>query len=131
MAKDAKGHGSEARGANTVDTVYSSKGVGGLGKGMYARLHSGQQLKLNPAATDGRIPRVGSSLDPSQHTAVPVGGGQPVASNAHAAAARSRLRFLCTAARRGGIRDWIRRSISMRCHQRTRVIIPVAGQCTT
>jgi len=85
MAKDAKGHGSEKRGANTVDTVYSSNaGVGGLGKGMYARLHSGQQLKLNPAATEGRIPSVGSTLNPAEHTLV--GGGQPVVSNAHAAA---------------------------------------------
>jgi hypothetical protein len=70
--KDAKGHGSNARGDNSVDAVYSSKaGVGGLGNGMYARLHSGQQLKLNPAATDGRIPSVGSTLNPSQHTPVP------------------------------------------------------------
>lgn len=71
MAKDAKGHGSEARGEHTLDMVYSSKaGVGGLGKGMYARTASGAQYKLNPAATEGRIPHVGSDIDPSQHTAV-------------------------------------------------------------
>ena len=71
MAKDAKGHGSEKRGANTVDTVYSSKvGVGGLGKGMYARTANGQQYKLNAAATNGVIPRVNSTLNPSDHTLV-------------------------------------------------------------
>ncbi len=69
--KDAKGHGSDARGGNTVDTTFSSRaGVGGLGKGMYARTASGQQYKLNPAATGGRIPPVGSRIDPSQHTLV-------------------------------------------------------------
>lgn len=69
--KDAKGHGSNARSGHTVDTVYSSNaGVGGLGKGMYARTASGEQYKLNPAATQGRIPRVGSEIDPSQHTRV-------------------------------------------------------------
>jgi hypothetical protein len=80
MAKDAKGHGSEKRSANSVDTVYSSKaGVGGLGKGMYARLHSGQQLKLNPAATDGRVPSVGMVLNPADHTPVPAHQGGVVA----------------------------------------------------
>lgn len=69
--KDAKGHGSNKRGANSVDTVFSSKaGVGGLGHGMYARLASGEQYKLNPAATGGRIPSVGSTLNPSDHTRV-------------------------------------------------------------
>lgn len=71
MAKDAKGHGSEKRGANSVDATFSSKaGVGGLGKGMYARLASGEQYKLNAAATNGMVPRVGSEIDPSQHTRV-------------------------------------------------------------
>lgn len=85
MAKDAKGHGSDKRGPHNIDMVYSSKaGVGGHGQGMYARTTSGAQYKLNPAATGGRIPRVGSDLDPSQHTAVmdkaaaaSLGGGHP------------------------------------------------------
>lgn len=85
MAKDTKGHGSNKRGPHNIDMVYSSKaGVGGHGKGMYARTASGSQYKLNPAATDGRVPRVGSDLDPSQHTNVTdkaaagmLGGGHP------------------------------------------------------
>lgn len=69
--KDAKGHGSNARTANSVDATFSSKaGVGGLGKGMYARLASGEQYKLNAAATGGMVPRVGSEIDPAQHTKV-------------------------------------------------------------
>jgi hypothetical protein len=72
MAKDAKGHGSEKRGDNTVDMVYSSRfGVGGLGKGMYARTASGNQYKLNPIATGGIIPRVGSTLITGAHAQVP------------------------------------------------------------
>jgi hypothetical protein len=71
--KDAKGHGSEARGGNAVETTYAnSKGFGGLGKGHYAQLRSGQMVKLNPKAM---IPALGSTLNPSQHTLV--GGGQP------------------------------------------------------
>ncbi len=69
--KDKQGHGSNKRGENTVDATYSSKaGVGGLGKGIYARTASGEQYKLNAAATNGMIPRVGSEIDPSQHTRV-------------------------------------------------------------
>lgn len=69
--KDAKGHGSNSRSEHVIDAVYSSKaGVGGLGKGMYARTHSGDQYKLNPAATGGMIPHVNTELDPSQHTRV-------------------------------------------------------------
>jgi hypothetical protein len=75
MAKDKGGHGSEKRGDHTVDTTYSSRfGVGGLGKGMYARTANGQQYKLNPLATGGMIPRVGSTIDPTDHKLVPVGG---------------------------------------------------------
>lgn len=80
MAKDAKGHGSEKRGgSNGVETLFSSRaGVKDAGKGMYATLNSGAMLKLNPAATGGRMPKLGDALDPSQHTVVreAVGSGE-------------------------------------------------------
>ena len=76
MAKDAQGHGSDGRGgANGVATTFSSKnGIGVHGPGMYAKLNSGSMVKLNPQATGGRIPALGTPLDPSQHTMVSPSG---------------------------------------------------------
>ena len=70
--KDAKGHGSDPRGGpNAVASTFSSrKGVGVHGPGMYSTLNSGAMVKLNPAATGGRIPGIGVQIDPSQHTMV-------------------------------------------------------------
>ncbi len=55
-----------------IKTTFSSKKFDEQtgGHGIYARTESGKLFKLNPRATGGKIPPVGSMINSSEHTAV-------------------------------------------------------------